>query len=460
MNDAMYYFEKISSIPRASGNCGGAADFLCDFAHKNGLSVFRDGKDNVIIKKAAAPGRQSEAPVMLQGHIDMVCACRPGVDFDFQNNGIKLIIDGDTLRADGTTLGADDGAAVAVMLAILADKSADAPELECVFTADEEIGMLGAAQLDLSSCRAKCMINMDSDEEGVFTCGCAGGERVDFTIPVKREPVSANGCLVEITGLCGGHSGTEINKGRLNAVKLLASLLDGEHLVSMDKDGKDNAIPADCRAVLLGDGEKVKKRFADIKDFGSETGVKLTVTPLEYKEYSALDAQSSEKILNFIKTVPNGVRKMCDEPKGLVHTSDNLGIIKTEESKICGAVSVRSTDEGSKKELTAEIARTVEKAGGKVTVHGGYPGWNYRKNSPLRDTMTSIYEEMFGKTPKTDVIHAGLECGLILSKMPELDIVSVGCDLRDIHTPDETMSISSFNRLEKFIRKVLKEIRI
>ncbi|MDD6094555.1 MAG: M20/M25/M40 family metallo-hydrolase, partial [Clostridia bacterium] len=340
MNNQMYFFKEICNIPHGSGNCRGIADYIVGFAEKRGLRYIRDNSDNVIVFKKAAKGRENDPAVMLQGHTDMVCEAEKGVDFDFLSDKIKLLEDGDIITADGTTLGADDGAAVALMLSLLDDSTLDAPSLECVFTTDEEVGMLGAIDIDLSECRAKYLINADSEEEGVFTCGCAGGICVDFSVPVTRETKCGDFVKVSVSGLLGGHSGTEINKGRLNAIKLLAGILsEDDRIVSIERDGKDNAIPARCDAVVYGDGEKIKERFSKIGDLGSEKEVKLEILPADKDTYEVLTEESQRRVLEFLREVPFGVRKMCEEPAGLVHTSDNMGIIKTFEDKICGTLS-------------------------------------------------------------------------------------------------------------------------
>ena len=457
---AIDYFRKISEIPRGSGNCGKIADYMESFAKSLGLSYIRDNADNLIIFKPAAKGRENDPAVMIQGHLDMVCEKRDGVVHDFSKEGVKLIETGDILSADGTTLGADDGIAVSLMMELLADGSLDAPALECVFTTDEEIGMLGAVAIDLSSCRAKYLINADSEEEGVFTCGCAGGLGLDFSIPVEKETVTGDFVKVSVSGLLGGHSGTEIDKGRQNGIKLLASLLsDEDRIVKIERDGKDNAIPARCDATVLGDGEKIRERFEAIDDFGCEKNVRLDISKIEDAAYSVLTADSQKRVLEFLHNVPYGIKKMCDEPKGLVHTSDNIGILNTEENKITGTLSVRSIEKESGDALTEELIKLINKCGGTTLIHGAYPGWNYKKDSVLRDTMVEVYERVYGKKVRIDVIHAGLECGVILSKMPSLDIVSIGCDIRDIHTPDECMSISSLEAMVKFAREVLRVLK-
>ena len=454
----MYYFREICKIPHGSGNCKAIADYIESFAKKLNLRCIRDSADNLIIFKDAAKGRENDPAVMLQGHIDMVCEAKG--EYDFKNNGIKLVENGDILCADGTTLGSDDGIAVSLMMELLSDENLDSPALECVFTTDEEIGMLGADVIDLSPCRAKYLINADSEEDGVFTCGCAGGTGLDFSIPVDFEKVSGECVKVSVSGFQGGHSGTEINKGRLNAIKFLASLLtEDDRIIEISRDGKDNAIPARCDAVVCGSGADIKKKFDSVTEWGSEQGVKLEISPVKPDGLFCLTGESQKRVLCFLQNVPYGVRKMCDEPAGLVHTSDNIGILNTGKNAVTGTLSVRSIETESRDALTEEICALVEKCKGKTRTHGTYPGWNYKKDSALRDTMVKVYERMNGTLPRIDVIHAGLECGVILSKMPELDIVSIGCDIRDIHTPDERMSISSHEKMVVFVREVLKELK-
>ena len=469
--NVLTYFREISKIPRVSHHCEKIADYLESFAKERALYCRRDGANNVIIVKPAAAGREDDAAVMLQGHVDMVGEKLSNICHDFLRDPITLIEEGDTLRADGTTLGGDDGAAVAIMLALLDDKTLCAPRLECVFTTDEEVGMLGADVIDLDGMQAKYLINADSEDEGVFTCGCCGGTSLDFTIPVSRAAaVSKDDCIaVALTGLKGGHSGTEINNGRLNAIKLLAELLEPEcGIISIERDGKDNAIPQRCDAVISASKDAVLKNFVRLREEWSHTepDIALEIFPAADLSPEALPssvcpmtAESAGRILTFLKEVPFGVRKMCAEPAGLVHTSDNIGILKTDKDSVSGTLSVRSVSAEDKDALCREIEELCGTAGGSTVSHGNYPGWEYRENSKLRRVMCEVWEDMYGTAPKIDVIHAGLECGVILSKMPGLDIVSIGPELHDIHTAHESMSISSLGRCADFIVRVLEVIK-
>ncbi len=455
------YFKEISAVPRPSGHCEEIAYYLEEFARKRSLWYKRDKWNNVIIKKPAAVGRENDSTVMIQGHTDIVGEKTAESRHDFEKDPIKLIFDGDMICADGTTLGGDDGFAVSLMLALLDDSELDAPGLECVFTTDEETGMTGAINLDTSDLHAKYMINADSEDEGVFTCGCCGGVCIDFEIPVTAVPYSGSYTKVTLRGLRGGHSGTEINRGRLNAVKLMAELLEPDNgVAAILHNGKDNAIPESCVAIITAGKENVLERFWNMRDSWAknEPGVTLEIEPTD-AELSVMDAESAQRVLCFLKNIPFGVRKMCEEPKGLVHTSDNIGIIDTGVGSVTGTVSVRSVSECDRDALCAVINDVCAAAGGTVTLHGSYPGWEFKNDSVLRDIMCREWEDMFDAQPKIEVIHAGLECGVILSKMPWLDIVSIGPELHDIHTPREHMSISSVKRCADFVCQVLKKIK-
>lgn len=455
------YFKEISAVPRPSGYCEKIADYLEDFAKKHSLWYRRDKWNNVIMKKAAAPGRENDGTVMIQGHTDIVGERTAESNHDFRRDPIKLVIDGDMISADGTTLGGDDGFAVALMLALLAEDGLNSPALECVFTTDEEIGMIGAVNMELSDLSAKYLINADSEDEGVFTCGCCGGACVDFNIPINSNPHIGEYTKVALRGLAGGHSGTEINNGRLNAVKLMAELLpDDCGPALIERDGKDNAIPERCDAIITGGKNEVLRRFGEMRDIWAKTepGIALEICPCE-SSLPVMDADSARRVLTFLRALPFGVQKMCEEPEGLVHTSCNLGIINTEGGSITGTVSVRSVSEEERSSLCEKISGLCRDAGGSCVVHGEYPGWEYKNDSVLRDVMCDVWEDMFDERPVVDVIHAGLECGVILSKMPWLDIVSIGPELHDIHTPRERMSISSAKRCAEFVCRVLEIIQ-
>lgn len=453
-----YYFEQLCGIPHGSGNVGAAADYLTDFARARGLEYDRDGADNVVIRKPASPGYEHAPAVILQGHTDMVCAKTAESTHDFLRDGLTLVTDGETIRADGTTLGADDGIAVAMALALLEDESAEHPALEAVFTSDEEIGLLGAKAFDCSKLRGKLLLNMDSEDEGVLTVSCAGGATVRLTIPGSRKGCDGEVYTVEIAGLTGGHSGAEIHKGRANAAILAGELLrECGGLVSIEGGSADNAIMPGCKLVLCGEGipeaakvcgERFRARFP-------EEEIRVTVTPMGGPDAEGLTVPLGD----FLARAPYGVQAMSKEIDGLVQTSLNLGIIRTETSAVVMTYSVRSSVEQEKNALIGELTRLAEELGGTVEVSGAYPAWEYRKDSPLREHMCATFERMYGRPMRVEAIHAGLECGLFAGGIPDLDAVSFGPDMRGIHTPEESLSVSSVARTWEYLKEVLRGLR-
>ncbi len=467
------YFEEISRIPRGSGNRKPISDYCVSFAEEHSLEVTQDEAYNVIIKKPASKGYESHPTVMLQGHLDMVEERESGSNHDF-SRGLEIGVDGDWIYAKETTLGGDDGIAVAYMLAILADNTRKHPALECVFTADEEIGLLGASDLDLSGCKASYLINLDSEAEGVFLASCAGGVRANLTLPLERISMSGSCFELVIDGLQGGHSGTEIHKERANANVLMGRLLlalssqtDLEWgLLHLEGGQKDNAIPRSCRAVIVSEEpeEEMKQALAQIfekyqKEYAiADPDLGLVLKRTDAEEEDVLHPSSLMKLLFFLTQCRNGVQHMSQAVPGLVETSLNLGILKMEEEEARFSFSLRSSVESRKQEMLDRLAFLIEFLGGEIGASGDYPGWEYKVDSTLRERMTQIWEEMYHKTPVIDLIHAGVECGLIQEKMPGLDIVSIGPDMKDIHTPRERLSISSAKRVYEFLIRVLESL--
>lgn len=455
-------FEDICNIPHGSGNTKKISDHCVEFAKSRGLGVYQDNLNNVIIKKSASNGYENAEPVVLQGHLDMVCEKDSDIEFDFLKDAIRLKVDDSFVSAQGTTLGGDDGVAVAIALAVLDDDSLKHPRLEVVFTTDEETGMYGAAGIDTSYITAKRFINIDSEDEGVFTVGCAGGARVDIVLPIEIGRGETAAYEVTVSGLIGGHSGTEIDKGRLNANKILGKFLrelQGEILISKISGGsKDNAIPVASSCVLCGaaDIEKIAEEFENKNRLPTDNGLKITVKPCKGNTFFTLE--STKKIIDLLNTLPCGVQSMSRDIDGLVETSLNLGIIKSSEDKFFASLSVRSSKSLAKAELLSRLKAIGESFGADVSVRGEYPAWEYRNNSPLRDKMISVFKKMYGKEPKVEIIHAGLECGLFVEKINAIDAVSIGPDLFDIHTPRERLSISSLARTYKYICSVLEEL--
>lgn len=465
-----YHFEKLCGIPHGSGNEKGVSDYCVDFAIKNGLRYLRDQANNVIIFKDGTKGYEDHEPVILQGHLDMVCAVRAGADIDMEKEPLKLKIYGDELGAEDTSLGGDDGIAVAYALALLESEDIPHPPLEVLLTTDEEVGMNGAAVVDLSMLRGKKLINVDSEEEGVFTVGCAGGLRVYSTLPVRRESFDGKYYKIVFDGLLGGHSGVEINKGRANsnveAGKLLKAISNVAdiRLVSIAGGDKDNVITPYTEAkisVKCGDEKAVFDAFESYgkgfcKQFGEvEKNAKMTLSETESVGALPLDKKSSCALINILFEAPYGVQKMNPFIEGLVQTSLNLGVLKLEESSCRIDHSVRSSVTAERDELGNKIKEICEKWGAVSTFHNPYPAWEYRENSPLRDTMTRVWKDMTGNDPVICTIHAGLECGLLGEKIEGLDAVSIGPDMRGIHSPEERLNISSVGRVWEFLKKVL-----
>lgn len=462
--DVFFYFEQISSIPRGSGNCRQIADYIKAFAGDRGLYCERDAYDNVIIKKPGTALLEDAPAVMLQGHLDMVCEKMPESSHDFLSDPLPLETDGKYVWSRGTTLGADDGIAVAMMLAILHDASAVHPPLECVFTSDEEIGLIGAQNLDLSGCRARYLINLDCDEDGVFIAGCCGGVRVRYRIPLRRNHRSGRGRRLILHGLRGGHSGAEIHKNGGNAVRLMGRLLSavdsGSYaLVSVKGGDKDNVIPARCEAVILGDGD-FSSAFAALQQEyqDREPDLQLTKEDMGEVETDVLTDESRAHLLRFLTQVPYGVLSMHPYIEGLVGISANLAAVETGEDCACGTVSVRSETGEQRDAVCAQIDSLLASMDGSEQRDGAYPGWEYHGESQLRQTMVETWQEMFSEVPRVEVIHAGLECGVLQSKMPGLDIVSFGPAITGIHTPAERLDVASVEKNYRFLLKVLTKL--
>lgn len=460
-----HYFEEISHIPHASTNTKLIADYLVEFARTHGLRYTRDAADNVIIRKPATPGYEDKPTVIFQGHTDMVADKIAGCNIDMEKDGLEIYRDGDYIKARGTTLGGDDGVAVAYALALLESSDIEHPEFEALFTSDEEIGLIGAAALDASVLKGKLMVNIDSDEEGVFTVGCAGGVRVDIDLDFQRESTpSQNLYRISVSGLVGGHSGTEIDKNRANAIKVLSDIIGNANdikLVDICGGNADNAIPrfVEC-TVAIEDATFIEKKLipATIERYKeTEPDIKIGFEKLS-ESALAITSTDSAKIFNLIKKMPTGVYKMSVDIPGLPETSSNLGIIKSEASRVKLSISVRSSKNSEKIVLCEKIRDISGEYGASVSERGAYPAWEYKKGSKLCELMRRVYLDMYSEEPKIVTIHAGLECGIFSEKIPGLECVSIGPNNRDIHTPDERLSISSTARVWEYLKRVLKEI--
>ncbi len=456
-----YYFEELCKIPHGSGDTKRISDYCVEFAKQHNFSYSQDELNNVVIRKPATKGFETRPTVILQGHLDMVCEKDADVDFDFTSDPLNLLIDGDFVTADGTTLGGDDGIAVAMALAILDSEDIAHPNLEALFTTDEETGMYGAEGLDPSLLTGKILINADSEDEGVLTVGCAGGARAGVKLPVEflEEKPTKN---IVISGLIGGHSGVEIHKNRHNANVLMGKFLNKIphfNLAKISGGAKDNVIPNRCECAIFTDCnlKEIAENF--IKENYNENDKNLEITITDGEILPVINEENSKKIARLICDFPNGVQKMSKAIPALVQTSLNLGVVKFENGNFVCTFSVRSSVNGEKYELLKTLQNIAEKFNASYSDGGHYPAWEYRENSKLRDTMVNVYEKLYGEKPVVDVIHAGLECGLFCDKIKDLDVVSFGPNIMDIHTSRERLSISSVQRTYKYLCEVLKEIR-
>lgn len=475
-NRVFYYFEEIASIPHGSKNTKKISDYCVEFAKAHGLKYYQDDYNNVIIIKEACAGCESKAPIIIQGHLDMVCEKEPGCSKNMDTEGLDLYIDGDVLRAKGTTLGGDDGIAVAIALALLEDDSLKAPRLEVVLTTDEEIGMIGASNIDVSMLKGRTLLNIDSEAEGILTVSCAGGVEAHCTIPVEVDNVDGKCIRLQVTGLTGGHSGIEIIKKRANANVIMGRLLNYLYnnldflIININGGLKDNAIPNSCVAHIQVDdsnvvisrlGQMVAEFRDKIKDEFSDTDpdmhIEYDYAPDEEFELP-MTMDSTKIILKTMSELPDGIVKMSDDIEGLVQTSLNNGILTTEEEALNLVFCIRSSVDSEKWELTKRVQAIVEAAGGKLNAASDYPGWAYLKDSPLRETMIEQFTKQYGNAPVVEAVHAGVECGIFAAKLPGLDAVSYGPDLKEIHTYRESMNIASVARVYELTRNVIENL--
>lgn len=458
-----HFFEDICSIPHGSGNTDKISNYCVEFAKSNNLEYVKDELNNVIIYKNASAGYENHETVILQGHLDMVCEKDADVNIDFLKDGLDICVDGDFVRANGTTLGGDNGIAVAMVLAILEDNDLPHPPIEALFTTDEETGMFGAEGLDASHLKGRKLINIDSEEEGVLTVGCAGGARVDINLPLIASGTKYPCFKITVGGLKGGHSGAEIDKGRLNSNilmgKFLNSLPFNYNIGGMCGGQKDNAIPRETTAFVFADGDlsSLAKEFVKENAVDTDNGLFVNIELASYSK--CYDEESSKKIAALLCALPNGIVSMSSDIDGLVQTSLNLGVLKINHlNNLSLTIAARSSVNSEKYELLDRLKAIAEKFGCSYKSHSHYPAWEYRKVSPLRDTMSNVYEKTFGKKTVIAAIHAGLECGLFCDKIAGLDAVSFGPNLYDIHTSRERLSVSSIERTYEYLIEVLKAL--
>ncbi len=468
------YFAAISRIPRGSKNEAAISRYVVKTATDLGLTAKADALGNVVVKKPASPGHEGKPVVVLQGHLDMVCEKNNDTVHDFTKDPIELVRKGNVLMANGTTLGADNGIAVATNLAIMEDRSLVHGPLEFLFTIDEETGLTGAANLEPGFLEGTTLLNLDSEEEGALYVGCSGGRDTIGTWPLDTEPMppKSTTALLKVAGLRGGHSGLEIDKGRGNAVKIIGRILTaltehGVRIASIDGGNKHNAIPREAQAIVV----VPKAKWEVVLELAVEWGgiVKaelatvepdLAVTLEEHtgKKVKVLKRGVQKKILGTIVALPHGVTKMSADIPGLVETSTNVAVIKTGKKEIAIATSQRSSVASEIKEIAQTVSSVLALGGAEVKASDGYPGWKPNMDSPILKTARSTYRQLYGKDPEVKAIHAGLECGIIGERYPGMDMLSFGPTLEGVHSPDEKIYIDTVERFWNYLLGILKNV--
>lgn len=468
------YFEEISAIPHGSGNVGAIADYCVKFAESRGLEAIRDEHDNVIIYADGTEGYENSEPVILQGHLDMVCEKRDSCPKNMETDPITLNTDGEWVWAEDTTLGGDDGIAIAYILAILDSDDIPHPPIEALLTCDEETGMYGAEGLDGALFEGKRLINIDSEEEGFITVSCAGGVRVACEYPLEFTEVAGGFTAVgvSISGFTGGHSGVDINKNRLNAHITLASILNSvssevEIFISDIKGGsKTNVIPNSASAIII---TEVENRYTAVDAINKaielwngeysafEPDAKITVFYPDIPK-KCLTRACTDKIIFALLQSPNGICSVMKNDPEMVKTSLNMGELTFGNNSLELGYLIRSNSLSGKKLIVEKLCSFIAFLGGNATLDSEYPSWEYREDSPLRDIMVEAFKEMYGKEPVITSIHAGLECGLLSEKIENADMVSIGPDLENVHTPDERMNVASVERTFNYLLSVLKKL--
>lgn len=469
------YFEEISNIPRGSGNEKGISDYLLNFGKELGLESIQDEALNVIIKKPGTPGYENAPTVIIQGHMDMVCEKNNGVEHDFEKDPLKLRIVDDYIYATDTTLGADNGIAVAYAMAILASNDIPHPPIEVLLTTDEETGMSGAMAIKKENLQGKILINLDNEEEGYLLVSCAGGVRSTATLKVDEQEIGSKKLIkINISGLKGGHSGMDIIKERGNSNKILGRVLKGLlrevkfNLVILNGGSKNNAIPREAEAIIAVNPNDENTAIEVINNWNNiienelraqDPGLKIEASITDIKTCKEFTDESTKKVVDLLYIYPNGINTKSTEIEGLVESSTNLGVLTTKDGVVEFDSAIRSSIPSLKEEIVLRSKTIVELLGGKFETTSDYPGWEYDPNSKVRDICQKVHKDMYGKEAKIVAIHAGVECGLFNEKLGNLDMISFGPNLYDVHTPDEHMSISSVKNCYEYLLGILKEIR-
>lgn len=470
------YFEEISRIPRSSGNEKAISDYLVDFAKEHNLEVIQDEALNVIIKKDATKGYENAPTVILQGHMDMVCEKNNGTEHNFEKDPIKLKVEGDFIKATGTTLGADNGIAVAYCLAILASTDIEHPAIEVLVTTEEETGMGGASSVKGENLSGKILINIDSEEEGELLSSCAGGVRNKVSIKLELEEKKKGFMLykVIVKGLKGGHSGMDIDKERGNSNKIIGRVLNDInsqmelYIAEINGGAKMNAIPREAEAIILIEEENknalnniIKKWQETLKNElrASDSGITVQLEEMDIKIDKVFSKELTDKVITVLMLMPQGIQTMSMDIKGLVQSSTNLGVVTTEENKITFESAIRSSVKTLKDSIVREIESICKVVGATMNLESDYPAWEYREDSYIREVFKSVHKDMYDSEPKVTAIHAGLECGILKDILGDIDMISFGPNMYDVHTPEEKLSISSTERTYKYFLEVLKQIR-
>ena len=476
MEKIFTYFEEISKIPRGSGNEKAISDFLVKFAKEHNLEVMQDEVLNVIIKKPATPGYENAPGVVLQGHMDMVCVKNADKVHDFLKDPITLKYVDDMIYADGTSLGADNGIAVALAMAVLTSKDIKHPPLEVLITVDEESGMTGANNLNPEHISGKILLNLDSEEEGKLLVSCAGGLRAAINVDAEWKNASKDlvPYTIAIKGLMGGHSGTEIDKERGNSNKLLGRVLHDLYeeipfnLAHISGGSRANVIPSEAEAVILISPDKYEAAEIKIKEWDeilknefkvSDSNVTVNVSKSEKVFEKILDSTATAKVVDLLMAIPNGVQTMSKSIEGLVESSSNIGVLTTDDKGICFEFSIRSSVSSRKDYLKEQIGTIAKLANVEFEANGEYPAWEYNPNSKIREVCQKVYKEKYGEEPEVVAIHAGVECGLFGEKFPDLDMISMGANAYDAHTTNEHVSISSVKRTYEYLLAILEELK-
>lgn len=461
-NIVLENFRELSNVPRCSFDQKRINEYLVNKAKELGLEYDVDDELNIVIRKPATEDKKGHPGVILQGHMDMVCEKEDDSDHDFTKDPIEFIIEKGKLTANKTTLGADNGIAVAMGIAILQDENLSHPDLELMITTNEEVGLIGANAVSEDFLKGKYLINVDSEEEGIMTCGCAGGITLNSEFAIKREEFGKYFYKIAINGFRGGHSGQDIDKNHLNAIESTVQILKelstrhNLRIVSLNGGTKHNAIPRNCELIIASEDE-IKDNEINIDGF-KQVEAKMEFIFEQVDKQTPMDEQSTEHILNFLTTIPNGVVDMVKGNDNLVETSLNQSIATTTDDKFVFMVSIRSSVLDKIKEVEDLITNTTKSNSGIVKSEGFYEPWEYREDSELRDKCLKVYKEVTGKDMQVNVIHAGLECAVFSKKYPDMDMISIGPDMSGVHTPKETLDLESTDRVYEFLKKLVESL--